>query len=238
MVAVIVKRSTATNYVYNGLIIDAFGDANEVEGRVVAGVVNEVWRVLAGAGTNALQFGFRSPPPAVIFNGSTQLTIWSNGATAQVRSGSTLEVQGDRNSGIILRNGLDAMWATHQTLAAASASLTLTTTPTAITGTSTVVTATGDNARFHATGTFDCNWTAAGATTAVGGLQVDGVTQSGSAFFESNAADTPRVTIYQQWGGTLTSGAHTFELVGSKNIAAGTVAFASTHTKLSVTVFE
>lgn len=95
MIMVEMFRRNAANYVYTGMIIDSLGDVNEVIGRVIAGVVNEVSRLLGGVGTNALQFGVRTPVPNVIFNGSAQTTIWSNGATAQIRSGSSAVIDVD-----------------------------------------------------------------------------------------------------------------------------------------------
>ncbi len=85
LVGVILKRADSTNYVYDALIIDAFGAPNQVNGKVAAGVVNEVYRII-GSGVNALEFGFRSPVPRVIFNGV---------GTVRFTNGHALEIGGD-----------------------------------------------------------------------------------------------------------------------------------------------
>jgi hypothetical protein len=219
-----------TSYTYDGLITVGGVPLRVMGG--YSGVVTELCRL----DRQGLQiYGARGGPTvtltgtaAIVVRGAALLRIAGSGADTGV-----IQAQGDGGSGVILRNAAPARWITESDLGRASASPTLATgAPVAVAGTAITLTASANGARFFATAFFDFQWAVAGATTAEGFLFVDGVAESGNAFFEAPATGTPRATVGQQWRGVLTAGAHSLELRASKSVAAGTVQAMATHTTL------
>jgi len=90
----ILNQASGTDYTYDGLAVGA-GIANRVVGRVTAGVVNEVYRIIADVSVSVLQYGTRSPRPAVIFNNSGTQLILANSAAFRVDTPATATLYGD-----------------------------------------------------------------------------------------------------------------------------------------------
>jgi hypothetical protein len=115
--------------------------------------------------------------------------------------------------------------------------LTLTTAAQLIPGTAITPTINGDF-EWEASGVFDFECSTAGNTVCVGELFIDGVVASTSqALYEVTAA-TDRATVIQQWGGTSTSGSHTFDIRGRKSINVATVTARVTHTTFALRIYR
>jgi hypothetical protein len=125
------------------------------------------------------------------------------------------------------------------TVAEASADLTLSTTPTNITGARIQdVYLPRGNSWVEVIGVFDFEETVAGTTVGVGDLVVDGgAVQSRKARFGMSAI-TDRATVMQKWSIPLTSGSdlvpHSYQLQGSKSIAAGTAIIRAASTNITI----
>ncbi len=85
---------------------------------------------------------------------------------------------------------------------------------------------------------FDLDVSVAGATTAVGRLNVDGTTITGIEAHLGGASVT-RATTGQVWMGSLSGGgAHTVKLRVIKSAAAATINCVDLHTRFAITVIE
>lgn len=76
VVMVQVYRQDSNDYAYEALVIEG-GEFAKVEGRCIAGTVEEISRIRGPSGSQALYYGFRTPTPNVIYN-DTDL-IMANG---------------------------------------------------------------------------------------------------------------------------------------------------------------
>lgn len=142
-------------------------------------------------------------------------------------------LSGQRITAALLRNLKPATYD-----AAASGTLVLTTSQQDITGASITLTTATAGAVFVATGTFDVNVTTAQASQlAEGHLDVDGVDQTPRALRDTNAIS--RVTVTRSWRGTLgAAGSHTLKLRGVKTGTTNVVSMVTTHTGLTVVIYE
>lgn len=144
------------------------------------------------------------------------------------------------SAGEIISAGRVARLQTAIASMAATSALAMTdTTETDIPGASVTIVTTANNATYKVVATFDASVTTTNATTLmIGKLQVDGVSQTGTAIF---AMDTAlRATVVATWTGTLaTAGSHTFKLRGNLSAgAAGTASFIQTNTAAVIDIVE
>lgn len=154
-------------------------------------------------------------------------------------------------SGIVFYDGgieingfpINRIWMTSgyaATATGASADLTLTTTPTNITGAliNNVFLARGGWC--EVTGVFDFEETVAGTTVGVGELVVDGGAAHAIKARFGMSAITDRATISQTWNVLIAGGSdfvgHSFQLQGSKSIAAGTQIIRAASTSITLVI--
>jgi hypothetical protein len=230
-IAVIWSRGDADSYLYE-VLVSGFGTPNDSVTKAVGTVHNGL---LVHQYQMAIDSGI-----ATIGN---SLTWFSNFGNAQVLMGSNffggsqfklqsnLVIDGLPNVSAWLMQGF--------TFAEASADLTLTTTPTNITGAviNNVLLPRGGS-YVEVIGVFDFEETVAGTTVGVGDLVVDGgAVQSRKARFGMSAI-TDRATVMQKWSIPLTSGSdlvpHSYQLQGSKSIAAGTAIIRAASTNITI----
>jgi len=233
-VGVIWTRGGPNDYAYEVLTCRNAGSDNNFfrsAGVVTNGVCNHL--------TDYTSFndGFGNSLTGVWFGlvGTLDVTIGSN-----IFTGSRLLLQ---EAGIVIDGLPDTrIWmASNNFTAEATADLTLTTTPTDITGAGITGFLIPRASRAEVTGVFDFEETVAGTTVAVGDLVVDGgAVQARKARF-GVAAVTDRGTVAQKWDITFATGndlvPHTFQLQGSKTIAAGTVIARQISTNITAKVY-
>lgn len=112
------------------------------------------------------------------------------------------------------------------------------TTLTDLTGATLTVTTRTAAATVEIVGTFDMQVVTTGTAIATGHCNVDGVDQPRQAT-ASMTTTGQRGTNSQTWKATLSgTGAHVIKLQGMLSAASGSMTFKSTHTSLSVTVFD
>lgn len=112
------------------------------------------------------------------------------------------------------------------------------TTLTDLTGASITITTRTSAATVYITGDFDMQVSTTGTAICTGHCIVDGTDQSAQAT-GSLTTTSQRCTVTQSWAVTLSgSGSHTIKLQGMLSAASGSMNIRSTHTKLSIVVFD
>jgi hypothetical protein len=202
----------------------------------------DYWRqTLPADGVNTLTvgdsitFSGTNPPATNNFPGATAALMKTSAVDG---SGNPhLKIEGD---GDIFRGPDVAMLLTQLLTAIASSDLDLTTTDTDVAGATVTFTTTRPNARYMCIGTFYFSALLANSSIASGKLSVDGATnQSRFANFTGSNTVPDRGTMSQTWVGTLASaGSHTLKLRGVHLTTSNAVRVNSSHTTITVMVFE
>lgn len=113
-----------------------------------------------------------------------------------------------------------------------------TTTPADIPGCSITLTTANPNASVLVIGVFDISVVTGAAAVAVGNCVVDGSAQNGEAT-QQLVTTGLRQTVSQVWNVVLaTATSHTIKLQGALTANAGSATYNSTHTTLTLTVYD
>jgi hypothetical protein len=125
-----------------------------------------------------------------------------------------------------------------QASAACTSGLTLTTSGVDVPGCSITLPVAGSNAFYTAWYTFDIQYTAAGVSTGVGWLYLDGTQIGNAAILDGGGTLAPRGTVGNQWSAPVAAGSHTWKLQALKTAAPATIVANSQHSVLTVLLVD